>query len=69
MQIDDTNATMSNISTINKEHMCVQGGLVWSARMESTGINVTTRSQTHQIAKAQLQFKNEHFITFLNPQP
>ena len=59
MQIDDTNATMSNISAINKEHMCVQGGLVWSARMEPTGINVTTRSQTcpntpYQIAKAQL---------------
>ena len=59
MQIDETNATMSNISTINKDHTCAQGGLVWSARMESTGINVTTRSQTHQIAKAQLQFKNE----------
>ena len=69
MQIDETNATMSNISTINKDHTCAQGGLVWSARMESTGINVTTRSQTHQIAKAQLQFKNEHFSTFLNPQP
>ena len=38
LQIDETNATMSNISTINKDHTCAQGGLVWSARMESTSV-------------------------------